>query len=415
MFCTPIQAILIVALLFGPQAGARPARAAEPEAPPRLSKEELVALVAPIALYPDELLAIVLPGSTYPIQIVQASRYLEKRKSDPELKPSEDWDPSVLGLLNYPEVMAKLNDDLDWTWRLGDAVVNQQPEVMAAVQEFRAQVDLAGNLKSDDKMAVEKTVEDGKQVIVIESTSTEVIYVPTYQPSTVVVYSTAPYYYSPPYPYYYNPAATVWTGMFVGAAIAYGVGWGPHGGYGYYGGGNININNNVNNNINIDNSNNANIDRDRNNGASGGNTKPWKPDDGPGSASGARPGGGTRPGAGTRPTAGTRPSTVPGTGAGSRPGAGPDPGGATRPGASTRPAGETSRPAQAGTKPSLSDRSAQGKKYTYSSSGSRSSSVGDYQSGSQARQDSSRGTSSRSGSYGGSRGGGGGGGGRGRR
>ena len=34
------------------------------------------------------------------------------------------------------------------------------------------------------------------------------------------------YYYSPPYPYYYNPAAAFWTGMFLGAAVGYGMSWG---------------------------------------------------------------------------------------------------------------------------------------------------------------------------------------------
>ena len=48
-------------------------------------------LVGPIALYPDELLAITLPASTYPLEVVQAARYLDKRKTEPELKPNESW------------------------------------------------------------------------------------------------------------------------------------------------------------------------------------------------------------------------------------------------------------------------------------------------------------------------------------
>ena len=64
-----------------------------------LSNEQLDELVGSIALYPDELLAIALPASTYPLEIVQAARYLDKRKSEPKLKPDERWDSSVLGLL----------------------------------------------------------------------------------------------------------------------------------------------------------------------------------------------------------------------------------------------------------------------------------------------------------------------------
>lgn len=80
-----------------------------------LSADEIEKLIGPIALYPDELIAIVLPASTFPLQIVQAVRFLEKQKTDKSLKPDESWDSSVLGLLNYPEVLNALNDDLDWT------------------------------------------------------------------------------------------------------------------------------------------------------------------------------------------------------------------------------------------------------------------------------------------------------------
>src|SRR5262245_62777276 len=52
-----------------------------------LTAEELNALVAPVALYPDDLLAIVLPAATNPVQVVEAQRFLDKRASDPNLKP----------------------------------------------------------------------------------------------------------------------------------------------------------------------------------------------------------------------------------------------------------------------------------------------------------------------------------------
>ncbi len=109
-----------------------------------LSNEQLDELVGPIALYPDELLAITLPASTYPLEIVQAARYLEKRKSEPKLKPKESWDSSVLGLLNYPEVVEQMNQDLDWASQLGDAVINQQQDVMDAIQRFRKQAKSVG-------------------------------------------------------------------------------------------------------------------------------------------------------------------------------------------------------------------------------------------------------------------------------
>src|SRR5262245_1867955 len=91
------------------QEGATTQEAAAAPAAGLLGPDELRKLVAPIALYPDDLLAIVLPASTNPLQIVEAQRFLEKRKKDPKLQPNADWDPSILALLNYPEAIAKMN------------------------------------------------------------------------------------------------------------------------------------------------------------------------------------------------------------------------------------------------------------------------------------------------------------------
>src|SRR5690554_866645 len=66
-----------------------------------LAPEELEELVGPIALYPDDLIAIVLPASTFPLQIVEAARFLDARDSDPNAAPDDDWDDSIVALLNY--------------------------------------------------------------------------------------------------------------------------------------------------------------------------------------------------------------------------------------------------------------------------------------------------------------------------
>jgi hypothetical protein len=148
-----------------------------------LSPTELEQLVGPIALYADELLAIVLPASTYPLEIVQAARYLEQHKQSPDIEPSKGWDESILGLLNYPEVIDKMNDGLDWTGKLGEAVVDQQADVMDAVQHFRNQAYTAGNLESSKQTVIVQE----KETIRIESASPEVICVPSYQPTIVIV------------------------------------------------------------------------------------------------------------------------------------------------------------------------------------------------------------------------------------
>src|SRR5690606_32475041 len=157
--------------------------AALDEAPP-MTQEELEALVGPIALYPDKLLAIVLPASTYPLEIVQAARFLEQLESDSSLEPDESWDDSVTALLNYPQVVQMMNDDIDWTWRLGEAVVRQQPDVIAAVESFRDKAYAAGNLKTDERQRISNN--DG--VIEIEPIEEDIIYVPYYEPERVVHY-----------------------------------------------------------------------------------------------------------------------------------------------------------------------------------------------------------------------------------
>ena len=214
-----------------------------------LTAEELNTLVAPIALYPDELLAIVLPAATNPIQVVEAQRFLDQRAKDPNLQPDQEWDPSVLALINYPEALKKLSDDIGWCQDLGNAMLDQQEDVLNAIQAARGSASDAGYLQSNDQVTV---VNEGDN-ITVESKDPEVIYVPQYDPAPVVYNNYTNYpppYYSDPYPPYWAPAATFFTGMFVGAAFSYGFDW-------------DNDDIDIDNDINIDNSRgDTNISRD---------------------------------------------------------------------------------------------------------------------------------------------------------
>jgi hypothetical protein len=202
---------------------------------PVFTADEIAELVAPIALYPDDLLAIVLPASTYPLQIVEAQRYREASATDSTRKPDDEWDDSVVALLNYPEALKLLNDDLDWTQRLGQAVLDQQPEVLAAIEGFRKQAHAAGNLKTDDKQVVEVS-DDAVQ---IRPADPQVIYVPYYEPAAVTVYRSVPayYYYPRPYPVYYYPYPEHYaftSGFFWGVSTFYSLGWHSHHLHTYY-------------------------------------------------------------------------------------------------------------------------------------------------------------------------------------
>lgn len=194
-----------------------------------LTSTELEELVGPIALYPDDLLAIVLPASTYPLEIVQAARFLQELESDSSLKPDEDWDESVAALVNYPEVVQMMDDDIDWTWRLGEAVISQQAAVIAAVEMFRDRAYAAGNLKSDEYQTV--SLDEG--AIEIDPADEEIIYVPYYEPAEVVVYQPQPVYryYPTAYPVYYYPYPVghhFSSGYFWGVTTAFTIGWTNH-------------------------------------------------------------------------------------------------------------------------------------------------------------------------------------------
>ncbi len=190
------------------------------------SPPELEKLVGPVALYPDDLLGIILPASSYPLQIVQAARYLEAFANNPDLKPDDDWDDAVVALLNYPQVIELLNEDLDWTWNLGAAVVNQQPAVLDAIQDFRGRAVAAGNLETDGRQIVRQVDE----VIEITPVNPEEIYLPYYEPDRVVVHQNRPVYryYADAYPLYYYPYPSYHpftSGFFWGVTTAYSVGW----------------------------------------------------------------------------------------------------------------------------------------------------------------------------------------------
>ncbi len=62
------------------------------------------------------------PGLDEPVDVVQADRFIERYEEDTTLEPSEDWDPSLYALLNYPSVLSEMNEHLDWTEAMGDAV-----------------------------------------------------------------------------------------------------------------------------------------------------------------------------------------------------------------------------------------------------------------------------------------------------
>ena len=78
-------------------------------------------------------------------------------------------------------MIKKLTDDLDWTTDLGDAFVDQPKDVADALQRVRTKADTTGSLRTLSLFCLTTfCCWFGTDVIIIESTSPEAIYVPTY-------------------------------------------------------------------------------------------------------------------------------------------------------------------------------------------------------------------------------------------
>jgi hypothetical protein len=204
-----------------------------PQAQP-LTPDQLDQLVAPIALYPDNLVAQVLAASTYPTQVVEANRWLKAQGNAPAAQiaagaNTKNWDASVKALTAFPQVLAQMDRNLQWTTDLGNAYYNQPQDVMDSVQAMRQKAQSAGQLRSTPQLAVSNSDND----IVIAPANPEVVYVPVYDPWAVWGTPFAPY----PGFYYYPPPGIFFGGLAIGFGIGIGIGlWGGWGwGWGHWG------------------------------------------------------------------------------------------------------------------------------------------------------------------------------------
>jgi hypothetical protein len=185
-------------------------------------------MLAPVALYPDALLSQVLMAATYPIEVVEAARWTRANpglQGDAAVRAVEvqDWDPSVKSLVAFPEILQRMDEQLNWTESLGDAFLAQEAAVMDTVQQLRRRAQAQGNLQSSEQIRVEQQ----GPTILIEPASPQYVYVPYYDP--LVVYgnwwwpayrpiSWAPW---PGYARPYRPglSASFWWGRPVGLSV----------------------------------------------------------------------------------------------------------------------------------------------------------------------------------------------------
>lgn len=104
---------------------------------PGFAQPEHDRLLAPIAHYPAALQSLVIRAARFPVDIIEAAHWL---RVHPELRgdaavraaQNEPWDPGVKALLAYPQVLAWMDENLDWTRRLGEVSLTPAPQSVYA-------------------------------------------------------------------------------------------------------------------------------------------------------------------------------------------------------------------------------------------------------------------------------------------
>ena len=246
------------------------------------SEEQLDQMMAPIALYPDSLLAQILMATTYPADVAEAVQWSvdnPDQEGDAAVEAVQDksWDPSVMSLVAFPQVLVMMGEKPDWVQNLGDAFLADSEAVMDTVQKLRSKAREEGNLETTEQQTVTveeepsstETATSTQTIIIIEPANPQVVYVPYYNPT--IIYGPwwwpryTPWYYRP-YGYGFGGAVVRGIGFGIGIGITRSLWGGCHWGRGR-GGVNINVNkyNNINRNKINSNNRNSNWSHNSNN------------------------------------------------------------------------------------------------------------------------------------------------------
>ncbi len=215
--------------------------AASPQAPPAAEKKrtttELKELVGPVALYPDKVLSSLLPATTYPLQIVVAARWLRAQPpgGTVEAPASAAWDEHVKALLQLPDILYWLDENIEWVGQVGEALATQHADVLEAVEDVRAQA------ATSDKLKSEAPAGEGAQVVPLEGPAAGIVVEPGDPgPIWIPLYEPAPVILEQPWPVlgfglgYGFGIGSSWLYSEPCWGLSFGLGWGC-GGYGYGG------------------------------------------------------------------------------------------------------------------------------------------------------------------------------------
>src|ERR1700733_13483846 len=180
--------VLLVALLFSQDF--LPLARAQDSPPP--TPEELDQLLAPVALYPDSLLAQITTASTNPQEILDVDNWLQQNSNLTgtaltDAAQAAGFDPAFIALVNFPQVVTMMAENIDDYAAIGDAFLADQASVTASIQRLRAQAYASGALRTNSQYQVDVQQPAGQPIYVIQPANPQVVYVPVYDPTVVYV------------------------------------------------------------------------------------------------------------------------------------------------------------------------------------------------------------------------------------
>ena len=236
-FVLPLLVVLIVPQgLFAQQD--KVAAPKQPLAKPSASDTALDTLTGPIALYPDALVSQILEASK---DVAAVQKFAGWLKANSALKGTELQDAAqkagfaapYIALAPFPQVVQMLVEKPDWTKQLGAAFTNDEQAVYQSIQRLRAAAMALGNLKTTPQQAVvTDTSSTGQTIILVQPANPQVVYVPVYNTQTVYVQQ-AP----PPSSSSSDAAAAALVGFTVGIIIGASSNHYYYGPYAWHGGG----------------------------------------------------------------------------------------------------------------------------------------------------------------------------------
>jgi Protein of unknown function (DUF3300) len=190
-----VRSIFVAMLAFAVACGTTPngvGAATQSRQPPGNIDE----LLAPIALYPDQLLAQILLSASDPDKVTEFDRWL---KANAQMKGTQlqnaavkkGFEPSLVALALFPQVVSRMAEQIDWTTLVGQAFAADRNLVFESIQRLRHQAQEVGTLKSTPQQEIStRTTSAGDEVILIEPANPQVVYVPQYNSQTI--YTQAP-------------------------------------------------------------------------------------------------------------------------------------------------------------------------------------------------------------------------------